>query len=43
MVFRVFLYYTENGKIIEEGTHTELMKKMGKYRELYMAQAQWYV
>jgi len=28
----------EQGKIIEEGTHTELMNKKGKYSELYLNQ-----
>lgn len=29
-------------KIVECGTHEELMKKKGKYQEMFMNQAQWY-
>ena len=32
----------ENGSIIEEGTHTELMKYGGKYAELYELQSSYY-
>ncbi len=32
----------ENGRIAEEGTHAELMRLGGKYRELYEIQSQWY-
>lgn len=32
----------EDGKIIEEGTHTELLAKQGKYYELYEIQAKYY-
>ncbi len=32
----------EGGKIIEEGTHTELLEKKGKYYELYETQAKYY-
>lgn len=32
----------ENGSIIEEGTHSQLMKLNGKYREMYDAQSKWY-
>lgn len=32
----------EDGKIIEEGTHTELLKKQGRYYELYETQAKYY-
>lgn len=34
--------FLENGKIIEEGSHDELMKKNGKYAELYRVQAKYY-
>lgn len=30
------------GRIEETGTHSELMEKGGKYKELYQAQAKWY-
>ena len=32
----------ENGRIIEEGTHTELLAKQGRYYELYETQAKYY-
>ena len=32
------IHVLENGKIIESGSHKELIKKKGKYWELYMAQ-----
>lgn len=32
----------DKGKIVEDGTHNELMKKGGKYAELYQSQARWY-
>lgn len=32
----------EDGKIIEEGTHTELLAKKGRYYELYETQAKYY-
>jgi ATP-binding cassette subfamily B protein len=28
----------ENGKIIQEGTHQELVKKEGYYKQLYLEQ-----
>jgi ABC-type multidrug transport system fused ATPase/permease subunit len=31
-----------DGRIIEDGTHQELMKKKGHYYEMYQAQAAWY-
>jgi len=31
------------GRIIEEGTHDELMQMHGSYYEMYAAQAQWYI
>ena len=32
----------ENGEIVESGSHIELMKKAGKYAELYKIQSQYY-
>lgn len=40
MVDRVLVF--KEGKIIESGTHDELMKNNGHYAEMYRAQAQWY-
>lgn len=36
------ILYLENGEIVEEGTHEELMRKQGHYAQLYKAQAKWY-
>jgi ATP-binding cassette subfamily B protein len=36
------IYYMEHGKIIEEGTHNELMLKNNKYAELFCLQADSY-
>lgn len=36
------VWYMENGKIVEMGTHVELMKLNKKYAEMYKEQAQWY-
>lgn len=33
----------DKGRIVEVGTHKELMELKGKYAEMYEAQAQWYV
>lgn len=33
----------EQGHLIEDGTHEELMKQQGVYQKLYKIQAQWYV
>lgn len=37
------IYYIEDGKIVEQGTHEELMKNQGKYAELFLLQAKGYV
>ena len=36
------ILFLENGMIIEEGTHQELMKLNGKYRYMFDIQAQYY-
>lgn len=36
------ILYMENGKVVEEGSHIELIKKNGKYAELFNIQAQNY-
>ena len=36
------VYMMEDGKIIEEGTHAELMEKGGKYAEMFRLQAKNY-
>lgn len=36
------ILFLENGKIVEEGTHDELMKKMGKYAKMFNIQSHYY-
>ena len=36
------IYMLENGQIIEEGSHDELIEKKGKYAEMFLLQAQKY-
>ena len=36
------IIFLENGKIIESGTHDELMKKEGKYAEMFAIQSRYY-
>lgn len=33
----------DHGRIVEEGSHTELMARQGLYAEMYKSQSQWYV
>lgn len=40
LVDRVLVFH--DGRIIEDGTHQELMKNKGHYYSMYLAQAQWY-
>lgn len=37
------IFYMENGKIVERGSHEELMRLNGGYSRLYMAQASRYI
>jgi len=37
------IFMLDSGKIIEEGTHEELLLKDGKYTEMWRAQASKYV
>jgi ATP-binding cassette subfamily B protein len=37
------LYLFENGSIIEQGTHDELMELNGRYREMFDRQARNYL
>lgn len=41
--FADIIYMLENGQIIESGTHFDLIKKDGKYAEMYNAQAKNYL
>lgn len=36
------IYFMENGRIIEKGTHNELIELDGKYKKMYDSQAKWY-
>lgn len=38
---RILVFH--EGKIVEEGSHEELIRLGGIYAEMYQAQAQWYV
>ncbi len=40
LVDRILVF--KNGEIVEDGTHDELVKKNGIYKEMYYAQAKWY-
>lgn len=40
LVDRILVFH--DGRIIEDGTHAELMAKKGHYYEMYQAQASWY-
>ncbi|MGB8453201.1 MAG: ABC transporter ATP-binding protein [Anaerocolumna sp.] len=36
------ILYMENGQILEEGTHDQLIHINGKYKRFYLSQAKWY-
>ena len=36
------IYMFDNGRIVEYGTHDELMRQNGKYAEMYRVQAEKY-
>lgn len=36
------IFYLENGRIVESGTHNELLRKHGKYAKLFNVQAKYY-
>jgi ABC-type multidrug transport system fused ATPase/permease subunit len=40
VVDRILVF--DNGKIVEDGSHKQLMAQNGLYADMYRAQAQWY-
>ena len=40
LVDRILVF--QDGRIIEDGSHRELMRKDGYYAKMYRVQAQWY-
>lgn len=40
LVDRILVF--KDGRIIEDGSHYDLMKQKGHYYEMYQAQASWY-
>ena len=36
------IFVLDNGKIVEKGSHADLMKNNGLYAEMFNAQADWY-
>ncbi len=36
------IYFMENGRIIEQGTHDELIRQKGKYADMFNLQAKYY-
>ncbi len=37
------IFFLENGKIKERGTHEELLERNGRYAEMFRVQSQYYV
>jgi ABC-type multidrug transport system fused ATPase/permease subunit len=40
LVDRVLVF--DDGRIVEDGTHADLLARGGLYAKMYQAQAQWY-
>jgi len=40
LVDRIVVF--KDGKIVEDGSHTQLLARNGEYARLYETQAQWY-
>jgi ABC-type multidrug transport system fused ATPase/permease subunit len=40
LVDRILVF--DDGRIVEDGSHEELMSKQGLYARMFQAQAQWY-
>jgi ATP-binding cassette subfamily B protein len=38
-----YIYLFEKGRVIEEGTHTELLAKGGKYAQMFNSQSKKYL
>ena len=36
------ILFLEDGRIVEDGSHDELLARQGKYAHIYSVQAEWY-